>query len=142
MFPFSGWSKDHPENLSIESHARRKSNGLAMTSRFYQAIYHVVQQIPPGQLATYGQVAALAGKPGAARQVGYALHALPAGHDLPWHRVLNAQGRISFSDPHAVERQRLLLEQEGVSANERGIFNLAQYRWQPDTLPSDDGACS
>ena len=62
----------------------------------YQQIYQTVQQIPYGKVATYGQIARLAGFPGYARQVGYALHATPAGIEIPWHRVINAKGEISL----------------------------------------------
>ena len=66
----------------------------------YARIYEVVRRIPEGRVATYGQVAALADLPGHARQVGYALHALPEGGNVPWHRVINARGAISLrSDP-------------------------------------------
>lgn len=102
-----------------------------MPSEFYVQVYRVVAQIPFGHLATYGQIAALAGRPGAARQVGYALHALPVGHDLPWHRVLNAQGKISMRDSHAAEKQRILLEGEGVLPTRSGRFDLKIYLWSP-----------
>ena len=58
-------------------------------------IYEVVERIPHGRVATYGQVAALAGAPRHARQVGYALYDLPSGQSLPWHRVINAKGEVS-----------------------------------------------
>ena len=61
----------------------------------YRRIYAVVRRIPRGRVASYGQVARLAGLPGHARQVGYAMHALPAGTTVPWHRVVNAQGAVS-----------------------------------------------
>jgi methylated-DNA-protein-cysteine methyltransferase-like protein len=83
-------------------------------------------------VATYGQVAALAGLPGHARQVGYALHALPESSSVPWHRVVNARGAIS---PRAVAGaelvQRQLLLREGVRLNARGQVSLAQVRWAP-----------
>ncbi|HJR35518.1 MAG TPA: MGMT family protein, partial [Gemmatimonadales bacterium] len=61
----------------------------------YQRIYAVVRRIPRGKVATYGQVARLARLPGRARQVGYAMHALPSGTTVPWQRVVNAQGKVS-----------------------------------------------
>ncbi|MEM7387659.1 MAG: MGMT family protein, partial [Verrucomicrobiota bacterium] len=61
----------------------------------YQSIYDMVTRIPEGKVATYGQIATLAGLPGHARQVGYALHRTPAHLDLPWHRVVNAKGEVS-----------------------------------------------
>jgi methylated-DNA-protein-cysteine methyltransferase-like protein len=98
----------------------------------YQAIYDIVKRIPPGRVATYGQVAALAGLPGHARQVGYALHALPQHSTVPWHRVVNARGGISpRAVPGAELVQRQLLTQEGVRLNARGQVSLSQARWTP-----------
>jgi methylated-DNA-protein-cysteine methyltransferase-like protein len=83
-------------------------------------------------VATYGQVAALAGLGRHARQVGYALSALPDGSRVPWHRVINAQGRISLgSEDGARSHQRSLLEAEGVRFDTDGRISLARHRWQP-----------
>jgi len=81
-----------------------------------ERIYAVIQKIPSGQVATYGQIAALVGIPGHARQVGYALSALAEGSPVPWHRVVNARGEISLRSggSEADLRQRLRLEAEGV----------------------------
>ncbi len=98
----------------------------------YQQIYAVVRRIPRGRVATYGQIANLAGLAGHARQVGYALHALPPETAGPWHRVVNAQGGISRrSVPGAELAQRQLLMMEGVPLDGRGRVRLAQVRWQP-----------
>lgn len=98
----------------------------------HERIYAVVRRIPRGRVATYGQVAALAGLPGRARQAGYALHALPASTRLPWHRVLNARGTVSLrSEGGDALRQRLLLEREGVRFDAGGRVSLARYRWSP-----------
>jgi methylated-DNA-protein-cysteine methyltransferase-like protein len=94
----------------------------------YSRIYTVVRRIPTGRVASYGQVARVAGL-GGARQVGYALHALPRGSTVPWHRVLNAEGRISLRDHHALT-QRLLLEREGVRFDARGRVDLAKVGWK------------
>jgi methylated-DNA-protein-cysteine methyltransferase related protein len=97
----------------------------------YARIYSVVRRIPRGRVATYGQVAELAGLPGHARQVGYALHALPAGTTVPWHRVLNARGSLSLRrEPGAELTQRLMLEREGIRFDTRGCVNLARVRWR------------
>ena len=104
----------------------------------YGRIYRVVGRIPRGRVATYGQVALLAGLPGQARQVGYALHALGAGSEVPWHRVINARGEVSLRSLPGWERvQRQLLEQEGVHFDARGRVALARYRWraQSTTVP-------
>ena len=109
--------------------ATRAASGL---SRTYFRIYAVVRRIPRGRVATYGQVAALAGFPGHARQVGYALHALPRGTRLPWHRVINAKGEVSRRRRPGDElSQRLLLEREGVCFDARGRVALARLRWSP-----------
>ena len=102
-----------------------------MTNSTYSRIYAVVRRIPRGRVATYGQVAVLAGLPGHARQVGYALHALPAGTALPWHRVLNARGALSLRREAGAElTQRLLLEREGIRFDARGRVNLTKVRWR------------
>ena len=99
----------------------------------HEKIYAVVARIPRGRVATYGQVAALAGLPRQPRLVGYALHALPEDRRIPWHRVVNAQGRTSpRSDGFGHEDlQRLLLEDEGVEFSPAGVLSLARYRWRP-----------
>ena len=98
----------------------------------YQHIYAVVRRIPRGRVATYGQIARLAGYPGHARQVGYALHALPDGSRVPWHRVVNAEGRVSArAEPGFDCLQRTLLEEEGVSFDDRDRLALEHYVWQP-----------
>lgn len=88
--------------------------------------------IPRGRVATYGDVARHAGLPGAARRTGMALRCLPEGSHIPWHRVINAQGRISFPQGSAARhRQRERLEAEGVVFRANGSVNLGRYRWQP-----------
>ena len=99
--------------------------------QFYECVYALVRQIPPGKVVTYGQVAALLGQPRAARAVGYALRFLPAGTDVPWHRVINHRGHISLrTPPESPLLQRLLLAEEGVVFDAEGRVDLAIYRWQ------------
>jgi methylated-DNA-protein-cysteine methyltransferase-like protein len=95
----------------------------------------VVARIPRGRVATYGQVARLAGLPGHARLVGYALSALPEGSRLPWHRVVNAQGRISMRSTGSGMDvlQRLLLKRERVSFTRKGVISLPKLRWRSRT---------
>jgi methylated-DNA-protein-cysteine methyltransferase-like protein len=98
----------------------------------YARIYAVVRRIPRGRVATYGQIAELAGLPGHARQVGYALHALPDGTAVPWHRVLNARGALSLRrSPGGEIAQRLLLEREGVRFDAGARVALERVRWRP-----------
>lgn len=104
-----------------------------MASDNYRRIYDVVRRIPAGRVATYGQIAALAGLPGHARQVGYALHALDEGNDVPWQRVINARGEVSPRSESGWEGyQRHLLEEEGVAFDLRGRVALGRFRWDPD----------
>ncbi len=96
----------------------------------YELIWSVVRKIPRGRVATYGQIAELAGLEGHARQVGYALHNLPERSNVPWHRVINSRGEISprsSGDSH--ELQRHLLEAEGVEIDLRGRVDLRRFAW-------------
>jgi methylated-DNA-protein-cysteine methyltransferase-like protein len=95
-------------------------------SSTFARLLAVVARIPRGRVATYGQVARLAGLPGAARAVGWALAALP-DDTIPWHRVINAQGGISPRDGE--ERQGLRLRREGVRPGRTGRYDLDRYGW-------------
>jgi methylated-DNA-protein-cysteine methyltransferase-like protein len=108
-------------------------------SRFFHQVYRVVRLIPPGKVATYGQIAELLGHPRAARTVGWALHALPEDSDVPWHRVINARGRISTScREHGAGVQRRCLEAEGVVFGPDARVDLKIYRWEGLTWPEMD----
>jgi methylated-DNA-protein-cysteine methyltransferase related protein len=99
-------------------------------SESYERIWAAVRRIPRGRVATYGQIAALAGFPKQPRLAGYALHQLPSATRLPWHRVINAQGRISFPRGSAAFReQKQRLEADGV-AFVGGRVDLERYRWR------------
>lgn len=104
-----------------------------MKGHSFDDIYAVVVRIPSGFVATYGQVARLAGLPGRARLVGYALNALPDGSTLPWHRVINAQGRISLRSggSPADELQRVKLESEGITFDHNDRISLERFLWRP-----------
>lgn len=97
----------------------------------YERFYEVVRTIPSGRVTSYGVVARLAGLPGHARQVGYALAALSEEHDVPWHRVVNVKGEVSERrGGRAFERiQRVLLEDEGVVFDDRGRVDLGTVGW-------------
>lgn len=98
----------------------------------YHHIYQTIQKIPYGKVATYGQIARLAGFSGYARQVGYALHATPDDMEVPWHRVINAKGEISLKPTGPYDQvQRQMLENEGVQFDEHGRVSLKIYQWQP-----------
>ena len=95
-------------------------------------IYETIRDIPKGNVASYGQVAEIAGIPRGARQVGWALRQLPRGHDVPWHRVITASGKLAFKPGSAAFRkQRKLLLGEDVPVI-RGRVDMQNYRWQPD----------
>lgn len=98
---------------------------------FCVEVAQVVRRVPRGRVVTYGQVALLVGRPGAARLVGWALRSLPPALHVPWHRVINARGSISPRGvPLAEEIQRQLLMQEGICFADGGRVDLERYRWQ------------
>ena len=99
---------------------------------FREKVLAIVKQIPNGQVATYGQIALLAGNPSAARQVGMIMHGLKES-ELPWHRVINAKGGISTYRVGFGDLQHKLLETEGVKFNTKGICDLKTYQWQYDS---------
>lgn len=87
-------------------------------------------QIPFGKVATYGQIAAILDHPRAARTVGWALHGIPEGLDLPWHRVVNAQGCVSITcRTHSADEQRRRLEREGVRFDAQDRIPLRAFLW-------------
>jgi methylated-DNA-protein-cysteine methyltransferase-like protein len=97
---------------------------------FFKRVYHVVRMIPRGQVATYGQIATIVSHPQAARTVGWALRALKADTDVPWHRVINARGQISTAyREHGASVQRMLLEREQVRFDQYGQIDLAEFQW-------------
>src|SRR5512139_2813052 len=101
-----------------------------MANQFFAQVYEVVRRIPPGKVATYGQIARLLGHPRGARTVGWALHSIPEGSHVPWYRVINAQGAVSLEACAPGEAtQRELLEEEGVAFDEHGRVDLKVYGW-------------
>lgn len=107
---------------------------MGIPSETYQLIYAVVAQVPKGKVATYGQIARMAGMPRHARLVGYALHALAVGNRLPWHRIVNAKGQISergdAGEAAAAQRRRLV--REGVIFSTHNTISLLRYQWHPE----------
>ena len=98
----------------------------------YDRIYETVRQIPYGKVATYGQIADITGIYGKARLVGYALFRVQIAEDIPWHRVINAKGEISYSFKRqgGDYLQKVLLEEEGIEFKTNGKIDLNKYRWQ------------
>lgn len=108
-------------------------------SNFYQQVYQVIQQIPPGKVTSYGRIALMLGHPNAARAVGYALSSLKAANTpdtytsatVPWQRVVNSQGRISIHHhEQTAQKQAQMLRQEGVAVDEHGRIDLDIYLWE------------
>lgn len=101
-------------------------------TEFDRNVVQIIKMIPSGRVASYGQIAELAGFKNYARHVGKVLARAPEELQLPWHRVVNAQGKISHrGTPGSIELQRLLLEEEGVEIGLKGKISMAQYRWEP-----------
>ncbi len=95
----------------------------------FEKIYEVVRQIPKGKVATYGQISRWLGWPRGARTVGWALRALPEDSNVPWHRIVNAQGHLSLNEQGAAI-QRAYLETEGVVFDKSGRIDLETYGWE------------
>ena len=129
------------ENIGRLSSNRRDSPatsaslppGMTATNKdINQRVWQVMNLIPKGRVASYGDVAALAGHPGAARQVGRLLRELPTGTKLPWHRVIATTGKIALPKHSRSGRlQRERLEAEGVSFKANGTVDMKKFRWQP-----------
>lgn len=111
---------------------RREKVLTSAQERRWDRIYDVVLRIPRGRVATYGQVAALAGLPRHARQVGYALHALPESTKVPWHRVINAKGEVSARSTPGWDRLQLALLRRERVLGANGRVDLDRFRWEPD----------
>lgn len=106
-----------------------------MAEGFFEAVFDVARNIPRGRVMTYGQIARLLGRPGAARMVGYAMHGCRPKDKVPWHRVINGRGRISAGDGADIRRpllQRKMLEAEGVFFDDSGRCDLAEWQWRPE----------
>ncbi len=111
-----------------------------MSRSKYHQIYEVVRKIPRGKVLTYGQVAEIAGLYGKARLVGYALFRVEIETDIPWQRVVNSKGEISYSIARCGGDylQKTLLEQEGIKFTKTNRIDLKIYRWQASfALPAD-----
>jgi methylated-DNA-protein-cysteine methyltransferase-like protein len=99
---------------------------------FTSLVVGIIRSIPPGKVMTYGQIAACAGSPRSARQVVRILHSMSHTHNLPWHRVVNAAGRIAIPSDEGVFLQITQLEEEGVEISGRGQIDLDRYRHVPE----------
>jgi methylated-DNA-protein-cysteine methyltransferase-like protein len=100
-----------------------------MKNSLSERIKIIIKNIPKGKVATYGQIAAMAGNPRAARQVGWILHSSSQKEKMPWHRVINSEGKISLPKYSGYQLQRRMLENEGIEFNKNELINLTKYRW-------------
>jgi methylated-DNA-protein-cysteine methyltransferase-like protein len=98
---------------------------------YSERIKQAIRRIPYGKVATYGQIASLAGNPRGARQVVRILHTCSRKEKLPWHRVINARGAISLRPGCGYEEQYYLLSREGIAFNPKGLIDLKRFLWQP-----------
>jgi methylated-DNA-protein-cysteine methyltransferase-like protein len=96
-----------------------------------QRVKDVIKKVPKGKVATYGQIAALAGNPRAARQVVRILHSSSQKDKLPWYRIVNRQGRIALKPGYGYEIQRELLRKEGIRFDENDTIDFDRYLWSP-----------
>ena len=97
---------------------------------FSRSVIAWLRRVPKGKVATYGQIAALAGKPHGARGVGWILHACAESHDLPWQRIINSMGRISFPRKSDEFKEQLrLLKRERVRITHEGCVDLSEFQW-------------
>jgi methylated-DNA-protein-cysteine methyltransferase-like protein len=106
------------------------------STTFFRRVVWLIKKIPRGKVATYGQIAALAGNPRAARQVAWVLHSASDKEKLPWQRVINSQGGISLPRYGGYELQRALLVREGVKFNSTDRIDLARFQWRPKKFKS------
>lgn len=115
------------------------SSDAEHVQRLYRSIYRAIRRIPRGRIATYGQIAELAGLPGGARVAGAALKTSKPADRVPWQRVLGKAGktraRIAIHDPVGAAMQRQLLEDEGVTVGDSGLVALDRYGWLPTDEP-------
>ncbi len=102
-----------------------------MTTLFYQRVKHIIKRIPKGKVATYGQIAFLAGNHRAARQVAWILHSSSEKENLLWHRVVNSHGEISLKPRRGYEVQKALLRKERIEFDENDHIDMDDYLWKP-----------
>ena len=105
-----------------------------MPSDFTQDVINIIKNIPEGKVFTYGRIAKLAGNPNGARQVSWLLHSSSKKYNLPWHRVINSQGRIALKAQDGQDYQKILLEKEGVEIDSTNKIDLKKYIWEIKSL--------
>ena len=105
-----------------------------MSRLFHKRAKYIIKRIPKGKVATYGQIAALAGNHRDARQVAWILHSSSQKEALPWHRIINSQGRISLEPGHGYEVQKELLRKEDIQFDENDRIDLDNFLWEPSIV--------
>ncbi len=103
-----------------------------MANPFSEKAKELIKRTPRGRVATYGQIAALAGNPSGARQVARILHSCSRKDNLPWHRIVNRKGKISLRPGEGFELQMQLLQGEGIVFDEKGIIDFDRFLWKPN----------
>ena len=103
-----------------------------MAESFYDRVINIIQSIPEGKVATYGEIADYADNPRAARQVAYILNSSWRKHNLPWHRVINSKGGISLNPNRGYDLQKKLLKKEGIIFDENDRIDLKRFQWFPE----------
>lgn len=107
---------------------------MSIPSDFTEQIIHIIKSIPKGRVLTYGFIAKLAGNPRAARQVSWVLHSSSKKYDLPWHRVISSNGKISLKSFEDRQYQKNLLEQEEIKVLDGFKVNLEKYLWKINSI--------
>jgi methylated-DNA-protein-cysteine methyltransferase-like protein len=103
-----------------------------MGETFYDSVIEIIKNIPPGKVATYGEIADYAGNRRAARQISYILNSSWEKHNLPWHRVINSKGGISLRRGYGYELQKKLLKKEGIKFDKDDRIDLKKFQWFPE----------
>ncbi|MDH4222204.1 MAG: MGMT family protein [candidate division Zixibacteria bacterium] len=111
----------------------RRSENLKDPS-LNQRIITLIKNIPEGKVATYGQIATMAGNPQATRLVVWTLNSCSQKEKLPWHRVINSKGRISLKPGQGYELQKMLLQKDGIKFEEDDSIDLEKYLWSPSEI--------
>jgi len=110
---------------------KRESRKISGDYSFSQKVKDTIKKIPRGKVATYGQIAAVAGNPRAARLVVWLLNSSSQKDKLPWHRVVNSKGQISLKPGHGYEIQKVMLLKEGVKFDDKEIIDFDRFLWIP-----------
>ncbi len=115
------------------------TGAFLVATAFTMRVRNIISAIPEGRVASYGQIAALAGNIRAARQVAWILHSSSKASELPWHRVVGTRGRISLPQGRGYEEQRALLRDEGVHFDTEDRIDMSRFRWNPGHIDAAIG---